>query len=168
MNMAIAPAAVALSEDELADLQSLVNRHRTPQQIALRARIIMLASKGYNHREIARELNTTRDTARSWRNRWLERGEHGHTVEERLQDAARSGAPATFTMEQILHLFALACEPPETYQRPISHWSARELADELMKQGIVERISPRHVARLLDEADLKPHQSRYWLTPPKR
>ena len=68
---------------------------------------------------------------------------------------------------KILQLFAIACKPPETYQRPISHWTPRELADEMIKQGIVESISVRHVARLLEEADLKPHQSRYWLTPPK-
>jgi len=27
-------------------------------------------------------------------------------------------------------------------------------------------ISVRHVGRLLEEAELKPHQNRYWLTPP--
>ena len=70
-------------------------------------------------------------------------------------------------MEQVLRLFALACAPPENYQRPISHWTARELADEMIKQGIVEHISERHVGRLLDEAELKPHQSQYWLNPPK-
>jgi putative transposase len=37
-----------------------------------------------------------------------------------------------------------------------------------MKQEIIESISVRHVGRLLEEAELKPHQSRYWLTPPSR
>lgn len=37
---------------------------------------------------------------------------------------------------------------------------------QIVKQGIVESISPRHVGRLLEEAQIKPHQSRYWLTPP--
>jgi transposase len=128
---------------------------------------MLLSDQGSNHRQIARALNITRDTARYWRHRWLESRESGKSVAERLQDAPRSGAPATFTMEQVLRLFALACAPPENYQRPISHWTARELADEMIQQGIVERISERHVGRLLEEADLKPHQSRYWLTPPK-
>ena len=35
-----------------------------------------------------------------------------------------------------------------------------------MFQGIIESISVRHVGRLLEEAELKPHASRYWLTPP--
>jgi len=70
----------------------------------------------------------------------------------------------TFSLEQILQLFA--CEKPEAYGRPISDWTARELADEGVKQGIVE-ISLRHVGRLMNEADLKPHQSQYWLNPPR-
>lgn len=72
----------------------------------------------------------------------------------------------TFSLEQILQLFAIACEQPEADGRPISHWTARELADAVIKRGIVERISPRHVGRLMNEADLKPHQSQYWLNPP--
>ncbi|MEO1670440.1 MAG: hypothetical protein AAFR77_06570 [Cyanobacteria bacterium J06631_2] len=57
-------------------------------------------------------------------------------------------------------------ESPEKYGRPISHWTSTELAEEMEKQKIVETISPRHVARLLSEATLKPHQSEYWLNPP--
>ena len=34
-----------------------------------------------------------------------------------------------------------------------------------MKRGIVESISARTVGRFLNEADLKPHLSRYWLNP---
>ncbi len=49
---------------------------------------------------------------------------------------------AAFSLEQILRLFALACEKPETDDRTISQWTARALADEVMKQGIVESISP--------------------------
>jgi len=78
-----------------------------------------------------------------------------------LKDAERSGAPATFELEQIMHLFALACESPEESGRPISHWTSRELADEMIQRGIVTTISPRHVGRLLAEADIKPHQSGY-------
>jgi putative transposase len=160
-----APVPLTLTESEQQQLQQLVNRHRTPQQLALRASIILLANQGLNHREIARELNISRDMTRLWRNRWLSSSEPPLSVEERLQDAERCGAPAKFSLEQVLHLFAIACEKPEVYGRPISHWTARELADEMVKQGMVEQISARHVGRLLEEASLKPHQSPYWLNP---
>jgi putative transposase len=41
----------------------------------------------------------------------------------------------------------LACAQPK--ERPISHWTGREIADEVMTQGIVAQISPRHAAHLL-------------------
>lgn len=162
----LTPKPLNLDEVERHQLQQLVLRHRTPQQIAIRAEIILLADQGHNHREIARSLKISRDMVRLWRERWLASCEKGVAVEERLQDAERSGAPATFSLEQILQLFAIACEKPEVYGRPISHWTARELASEMVKLGIVESISPRHVGRLLEEACLKPHQSAYWLNPP--
>lgn len=65
-------------------------------------------------------------------------------------------------------LFALACSPPEDYGRPISHWTPRELADEIIKQEIIESISIRHVGRLLEEAELKPHALSLLVNPPQR
>lgn len=163
----LAPTPLQLTEAERTQLQQVLKRHSTPQQIALRASIILLADEGLNHRDIARELNISRDMARLWRNRWLELSHKNIAVLERLADAPRPGGPTTFSLEQIVQLFVIACEQPETYGRPISDWTSRELADELIKQGIVESISPRHVGRLMNEADLKPHQSQYWLNPPR-
>jgi len=162
----LTPKRLNLSAGEREQLQQLTNRHNTPQQIALRAKIILMASEGQNHREIARNLDINRQTARLWRNRWLETEGKELSIVQRLQDSERVGAPGKFSMEQVIELFALACSPPEDYGRPISHWTARELADEIIKQGIIESISIRHVGRLLEEAELQPHASRYWLTPP--
>jgi transposase len=162
----LAATPITLSETEQTELAHLVRRRSTPQQIALRAKIILKAGEGKGHGDIARELEISKEMSRRGRGRWLELSQRPGAVEDRLQDAPRPGAPATFTLEPITQLYALACAPPEQYGRPISHWTPPELADELVKQGIVERISPRHVGRLLTEAELKPHQSRYWLHPP--
>ena len=156
----LAPKSLTLSECDRQELEKLLNRRSTPQQIALRARIILLADEGKNNREIERLLNISRFMARRWRLRWLELSERSLPVIERLQDSERSGTPARFSMEQVVELFALACSDPEDYGRPISRWTARELSEEMVKQGIVESISPRHVGRLLEEAQIKPHQSR--------
>lgn len=164
----LAPKSLTLSECDRLELEKFINRHSAQQQIVLRAKIILLADEGKNNREIGRELNINRVMARRWRDRWLELSERSLPVIERLQDSERSGAPTKFSMEQVVDLFALACSQPEDYGRPISHWTGGELADEMVKQGIVERISPRHVGRLLQEAQIKPHQNRYWLTPPPR
>ena len=125
----LSPPPVHLSAQEREALHTLINRHSTAQQIALRGRIILLADEGKNHREIARALSISRDMARHWRNRWLSLSGRDKPVAERLGDAPRPGGPATFTLEQTLQLFALACENPADSRRPISHWTPRELAD---------------------------------------
>lgn len=164
----LTPKKLNLSDDEREQLQQLINRHNTPQQISLRAKIVLMASEGQNHREIARNLDINRQTARLWRNRWYETDGKELSIVQRLQDSERAGAPGKFSMEQVIELFALACSPPSDYGRAISHWTARELTDEIIKQGIIESISVRHVGRLLEEAELQPQASRYWLTPPRR
>lgn len=42
----------------------------------------------------------------------------------------------------------------------------RELAEEIIKQGIIESISVRHVGRLLEEAEVKPHALSILVNPP--
>jgi putative transposase len=43
----------------------------------------------------------------------------------------------------------VACEDPAASGRPISHWTPREVAEEVRKRGIVETISTRSVGRFL-------------------
>jgi transposase len=146
------PQAITLADDERRGLVALVRRHTTPQQIALRARIVLAAAEGRNNAEIARELGVGVETARLWRGRWLglrpvALADLG--VEERLADAPRSGAPARSGAEQVCRIVALACEAPGAAGRPISQWTGREVADEIVARGILPAISPRHAARLL-------------------
>ena len=97
-----APQPLKLNDEERQQLQQLLKRHSTPQQLAIRASIILLADAGRNHREIARELTISRDMAKLWRDRWLALTAKEVVVVERLQDAACAGAPATFSLEQVV------------------------------------------------------------------
>src|SRR5436190_1892679 len=72
------------------------------------------------------------------------------TIAATLADASRSGAPGTFTAEQLILIITLACRPPEQVARPVTAWTPRELADEAVKQGIVTRLSPRTVGRFFN------------------
>jgi transposase len=146
------PPAVDLSPEERQGLEALVRRHNTPQQVARRGRIILGAAAGLNNSQIAREVGLDVDTVRFWRSRWLGLAAaslEDLNLEERLRDAPRPGTPARITPEQVCRIVALACEAPSQSGRPISQWSGREVAEVVVKQGIVERISPRHAARLL-------------------
>jgi putative transposase len=153
------PPAVPLTAEEQQALEALVRGHRTAQQLALRARIILAAADGSNNSQIARHLGVDVDTARLWRTRWLVLAAVPLielSVAERLEDAPRPGGPCRITGAQGCQITALACEAPAGSDRPISQWSGREIADEVVKRGIVDTISPRHAARLLKRGRCSP------------
>ena len=129
-------------------LEQLVRTHSTPQQLAIRARIIVQAADGVGVRESARALGVWPKTVRYWRQRWRQAA-NGQCAAERLADGARSGAPPTFTPEQICAVVAMTCEKPSESERAISHWSQREIADEAMRRGLIPSISQRSVGRFL-------------------
>lgn len=146
------PARIELTHAERQALDELVRRHSTAQQIALRARSVLLAAEGYNNAQIARQVGISIDMARLWRERWLAlqpANLEDLPVADRLNDAPRPGKPRRITAEQVCRIVELACEAPERSGRPISQWTAREIADEIKGRGIVEEISDRHAARLL-------------------
>ena len=146
------PMAIDLTAEERQELAGLLRRHTTPQQVALRARLVLAAADGLNNAQVARRVGVGVGTARLWRGRWLglrPMALADLSVAERLADAPRSGAPVRITAEQQCRLVALACEVPAASGRPISQWPGREVADEVIARGIVATISPRHAARLL-------------------
>jgi putative transposase len=164
------PPPIVLTPTQRALLRRLARRQTGAQRLVRRARIILEAASGANNEQIAKLLGIDRGTVRTWRMRWLEAlprltatekvGDGGDDdeeeervlgglIEEVLVDEPRSGKPATFTPEQICQIVALACEDPRDCGRPVTHWSTKELADEVVKQGIVESISARSVGRFL-------------------
>ncbi len=146
--MGVARHVVRLTEEERAELRRIVNKHTTSQSVVRRARIILMADEGIKRMAIALELGIAQENVVSkWVKRWLATSDR--PVAERLQDLPRSGAPGTFTPEQLCQIIALACEKPEQYGRPITHWTHRELADEVVKQGIVDSISVSYLGELL-------------------
>ena len=139
---------IELSVEHERKLSALVGAHSTPQKLAERARIILLAASGLGIEETSQRLGIWRKTASTWRRRWID-AEATAGVASRLSDAPRSGAPARFTPEVICKIVALSCEDPEALDVPISHWSQSELARQAVRRGIVESISHGSVGRFL-------------------
>ncbi|HEY3992590.1 MAG TPA: helix-turn-helix domain-containing protein, partial [Ktedonobacteraceae bacterium] len=110
--------SIRLSEQEQEALARLTKRHRSEQQMALRARIILASAQGASNAQIARDLNINVDTVRLWRDRWASGQERDHEEEsqqsvrllQRLQDVPRPGAVPKFTAQQRAQMAALACE----------------------------------------------------------
>ena len=158
-----AAAAITVSAMQRGLLQRLAQRQTAPQRLVRRAEVILALAANPCIDSVARLLGLTRRSIRLWRDRWpqaadaLGRAEQEQAseaalldlIEQALADAPRPGCPATFGPEQVVGIVALACEPPSESGRPISHWTARELADEAAKRRLVKRVSPRTVGRFL-------------------
>jgi putative transposase len=150
---------ITLRATERQGLETLVRRHHTPQQVATRARIVLAAADGQLLVRIAEQVGMSRESVRFWRDRWVALQDMplaDLSVAARLADAPRPGAPARITAAQVCQVVALACEAPAAAGRPISHWTHQEIADEIMRRGLVDTISPRHAARLVKRGTCPP------------
>ena len=169
-------AQIQCTEKQLAILNKLAVAKTSSQGIAQRSKIIVLGYEKRFNRDIAAEVGMHPDQVGVWRRRWNESFEAlvaiecrestaalTHAIEQVLSDAPRSGSPGTFTAEQVTQILATACEPPTNSGRPIDNWTHRELTDEVISREIVSIISVRQVGRYLEQADLQPHRSKYWL-----
>jgi putative transposase len=155
---------ITVSDRQQAILEKwLLNKAGTPYRLIERCRIILMSAQGLNNTAQGRRLGVDRQRARRWRTRWANNEQRLAAAEQEgatdkdlakllaslFEDKERAGAPPKFTAEQLAQIIAVACELPEESDRPVTHWTPRELADEVKERGIVESISPRHVDRVL-------------------
>ena len=75
------------------------------------------------------------------------------------------GVPGRFPPAEIAEVKALACELPAQTGRPLSRWSAAELAREAVQRGIGCAVSGTTVWRWLAEDAIRPWAWRSWLFP---
>jgi transposase len=169
-------AKITITENQQDILRTFSRATTAPSRLRQRASIILMAFDGLRNQDIAEQIGLTHRQVGRWRRRWANawnrlidieccesRARLRRAIEAVLGDEPRPGAPAKFTPEQVTQILAVACEPPEKSGRPITHWTAHELTDEVVQRGLVTSISPSQVSRYLREAALQPHKSRYWL-----
>ena len=163
------PTQVELTVRQRELLERLNRREKSSQQLVRRCSIVLGGADGANNEEIGQRLRIQRATARRWRERWatvaaglrlaeeegIDDNRLTELIEEVLADEPRPGAPGVFEPEQIAQIIAVGCEDPGASGRPVTHWTPRELADEVIKRGIVESISPRSVGRFLKRGGLE-------------
>ncbi len=166
MTTAVAPfpsvsSRVQLSARPRACLEQIVRRQTSPQRLVRRAKILLALATGATQCHGMRQRHLKRGTVQGWCRRWcalapkLEQmeAEEGSdqaltpVIVEALTAAPRSGTPATFTPEHIVQMVAVACEDPRDSGRPVSHWTPREVAEEVRTRRIVETSSTRRVGR---------------------
>jgi transposase len=135
--------ALTIDENQRKRLRFLANSGKTPQKVALRARIVLLASEGVPNHAIAARLGTTRPTVLLWRARFRQRGTPGL-----LKDAPRPGRKKAVTPEVVRRVVEATLH---TTPRGATHWSTRTLAQ---AQG----LSHMTAQRIWKQHGLQPHR----------
>jgi transposase len=150
---------IILTQNARSDLHALIRAHSTPQSLAQRARIVLRAADvdQPSTLQISRELSCDRHTARKWRRRYLDLGLPG------LQDAGRPGRPKVIAPPTRVQVISVASSLPQDQDRSVTRWSLDEIATALLETLGTDPISRSSIWRILQDVDLKPHKSEYWL-----
>jgi transposase len=139
------PVQTGISEQQRAVLERWVGGQKTPQSVALRARIVLMAGEGESNSAIARALNVSRPTVIAWRQRFAEGGAEALT--ETKPGRGRKPGISAAKIKAIVQATTQTTPPGQT------HWSCRTMAK---AQG----VSPATVQRIWDAHGLRPHRVR--------
>ena len=138
-------AALALSEDQQNQIEQWLAAMGTPQQVALRCRIVLSASRGESEAAIASELGINRKTVRLWRERFAQEGLKGL-----WEIAPGRGRKATYDLDRVKAVIDATLQSKPKGQ---THWSCRLMA---ASQG----ISKSTVSNLWKSHNIKPHRTK--------
>ena len=141
--MASAVAGTGLSEEQRLVLERWAGAQKTPQSVALRARIVLLAAAGESNSAIARALGLSRPTVILWRARFAEGGTAALT--ETKPGRGRKPTISAAKVKAIVQATTQTRPPGQT------HWSCRSMAK---AQG----VSAATVQRIWDAHGLKPQR----------
>ena len=150
-------------------MEQIMRSRSSDVGLVLRIRIVLGGADLMSNSAVVRQYGVRHEAVRRWRTRWRAKRERLLGIEsnetvadeaerlkyleaairEVLSDNHRPGTPPKFSAEQVAKIMAVACEDPKESGRPISHWTAREIADEVVKRKIVETISAQSVERFL-------------------
>jgi transposase len=152
----------------------IIARHTSQRREIERALLILELMK-FNPSKTARHLGCNREKSYRWYHRVVEllaqeRPKVTDIELERflhlfLKDNERSGAPLVYSPEQQCVIVAMASEKPRKYGVEADSWTHHELAMVTNRDGITNSISSSTIGRILNEADIKPHRSKYWEFP---
>src|SRR2546430_4642612 len=139
------PTATALSVDDAAkaQLESLVRSGTTPQRVAQKCRVILLAQEGMSNHSIAKQLGLSRPTVIAARATFSTGGVQALTAKPTRN---RSRRPLTPEVEKKILDTTLKTRPPDATQ-----WTVRTLAKHL-------RVSRMMVHRVWQRFDIQPHR----------
>lgn len=135
--------SVNLTPHAREQLEQWATAHTTPQQVALRCRIVLAAGRGEDNVTIATEVGVDVKTVALWRNRFVAAGPESlwHVAPGRGRKPVYGPDKIKAIVEATLH----------TKPRGKTHWSCRDMAQ---AQGVGKSI----VSDIWRSHNLKPHR----------
>ncbi len=110
-----------MSPDERAEIQRLAQSRTEAARLVERAQIIWHLSQGERVPRLARRLNISEPTTRTWVKRFNAGGVPA------LQDRPRPGRSATYSPEIVGEVLATSLTDPQTVGQPFASWTVRRL-----------------------------------------
>jgi transposase len=148
---------VELTESERAELKTLTSAGKAAVRKLKRAQILVAADAGCSDEDIAATLSVGTSTVYRTKRRFVE-----GSLEQALNEEARSGASRKFTDKEAALLIATVCAaPPQGRAR----WTLELLADEMVRLTDHESCSRETIRRRLEENELKPWRKDMWCIP---
>ena len=138
-------SVLVVPEDQQKQIEQWLAALGTPQQVALRGRIVLAAGHGKSEAAIAAEMNINRKTVRLWRERFAAQGLPGL-----WQIAPGRGRKASYDPERIK---AVIDATLQSQPKGMTHWSCRLMAAN-------QRISKSTVSNLWRSHNIKPHRTK--------
>ena len=136
---------VRLIEEERKKLIAIVSKGQNKAVVIQRAHILLKVDEGKTDAEISQLLYVSEQTIRRVRLRFVEEG-----MQAALEDRPHAPTGREVKDEQEARLIAMTCsEPPAGRAR----WTLELLAQQMLKDGIVTRISPETVRLLLKKTN---------------
>lgn len=140
-----ATPVLLVSEDQSRQMEQWLAALGTPQQVALRCRIIVASGRGESEAAIASQLEVNRKTVRLWKKRFAQEG-----LTSLWEIAPGRGRKATYSPERVK---AVIDATLQSKPKGNTHWSCRLMA---ASQG----ISKSMVSTLWKSHNIKPHRTK--------
>ena len=132
-----------LSSSERLQMEQWVAAHGTPQQVALRCRIVLAAADGRSDVVIAEQLSVNRKTVILWRQRFC-----AQRLDGLWEIAPGRGRKPNYDIDKIA---AIVDATLQTKPEGMTHWSCRTMAQ---SQG----VSKSTINNVWQAHNLKPHR----------
>ncbi|MCL1790509.1 MAG: IS630 family transposase [Peptococcaceae bacterium] len=153
-----------LKEADIEKLEAITKMRTASAQMVRRAKILLLSSKGMSNIDIAAKLDINRNSVQLCLEKYCESG-----IESALKDDRGRGRKSIITDQDKMYVINIACQKPVELGFAQELWTLRLLRCYVQNHcedagfGHLKTIAKSTINNILNEAEIKPHNIKYYL-----